>query len=139
LRTALPPAKPAPALNALYAFNAALSEGDLALAAACFTREGCLITPDGTAVHGRADIAAILAQMIARRTEIEAEQLVVRTAGDVALASGRLTMRSDGPEGARLVQSCTPTLAMHRIEGEWKIAILSPWAARHPAGDGEPR
>jgi len=86
-------------------------------------------------VHGRSEIAAILAQMIARRTEIEAEQIVARTAGDVALASGRLTMRSDGPEGARLIQRCSPTLALRRMEGTWKIAILAPWAFSHPSPD----
>jgi uncharacterized protein (TIGR02246 family) len=116
--------------NALYCFAAAVSAGDPDGAAACFTREGCLITPDGTSVHGRAEIAAILAQLIARRTEIGVERIAVRRAGDVALATGRLTMRSDAAEGARIVQSCDPTIAMHRIEGIWKIAILAPWASR---------
>jgi uncharacterized protein (TIGR02246 family) len=123
----------APAQNALYAFIAALSAGDLRGAAACFTREGCMITPDGTAVHGRSEIASILAQLIARRTEIEVEQLVLRRAGDVALATGRLTLRSDGPEGARIEQSCDPTLALRKVEERWKIAILAPWASNYPA------
>jgi len=136
MKTVAPPLRPAPALNALYSFNAAVSAGDVSAAAACFTRDGCLITPDGTAVHGRSEIGAILAQMVARRTEIEAEQVVARTAGEVALASGRLTMRSDGPEGARLVQSCSPILALRRMEGTWKIAILAPWAFSHPSHDG---
>src|SRR5690242_1637804 len=105
----------ATAVDAVYAFASALSQGDVSDAAACFTREGCLITPDGTAVHGRSEIAAIVAQMVARRTEIDAEQLVVRTGGDVGLASGRFTMRFDGPEGARLVESCAPTLATQRV------------------------
>jgi ketosteroid isomerase-like protein len=91
-----------------------------------------MITPDSTAVHGRPEIAAILAQLIARRTEIEVEQLVLRGAGDVALATGRLTLRSDGPEGARIEQSCDPTLALRRVEGHWKIAILAPWASHFP-------
>ena len=124
---------PAPAENALYAFIAALGAGDLGAAAACFTREGCMITPDGTAVHGRSEIAAILAQLIARRTEIEVAQLVLRRAGDVALATGCLTLRSDGPEGARIEQSCDPTLALRRVEGCWKIAILAPWASHSAA------
>jgi uncharacterized protein (TIGR02246 family) len=130
---ASPSAAEVPAQNALYAFIAALGDGNLRAASACFTREGCMITPDGTAVHGRTEIAAILAQLIARRTEIEVEQLVVRRAGDVALATGRLTLRSDGPEGARIEQSCDPTLALRRVEGLWKIAILAPWASNFPA------
>jgi ketosteroid isomerase-like protein len=118
------------ALNALYAFSSALSQGDLASATACFTREGCLITPDGTAIHGRAEIGEILAQLVARRTVIEAEQLVLRAGGDVGLVSGRFTMRSDGPEGGRLVQSCVPAAAIRLIEGTWKIAVLAPWSNR---------
>lgn len=123
------PLAPASVENALYAFAAALSSGDRTAAAACFTREGCLITPDGTAVHGREDVAAILAQLIARRTEIEVEQLAVRRAGDVALGTGRLTLRSDGPAEARIEQSCSLALALSRVEDAWKIAILSPWAS----------
>lgn len=115
--------------NALASFTAALSGGDLKGAAACFTREGCLITPDGTAVHGREDIAGVLAQLIASRTEIEIERVVVRVAGDVALASGHVTMRSDGPEGTRFAQECDPMSVIHRVDGTWKIAVIAPWGS----------
>jgi uncharacterized protein (TIGR02246 family) len=118
--------------SALYALVAAIAAADLPSAAACFTREGCMITPDGTSVHGRVEISGLLAQLLARRTEIEVQQLVVRRAGDVALASGRLTLRSDGPEGARIEQWCDPTIALQRVEGRWKIAILAPWAPGPP-------
>jgi uncharacterized protein (TIGR02246 family) len=113
--------------NALYAFTAALSGGDLQAAAACFTREGCLITPDGTAVHGRDDIAGVLAQLIATRTEIQIDRVVVRRAGDVALASGHVTMRSDGPEGSRFAQACDPMMVIHRVDETWKLAVIAPW------------
>jgi len=126
--TASAQAAPTPAENALHSFAAAIRDGDIAAAAACFTREGTMITPDGTAVHGRADVAALLIQLTARRTEIEVEQLVVRRAGDVALATGRLRLRSDGPAEARIEQSCSLNLVLRHLEGIWKIAILSPWA-----------
>ena len=122
------PAQRTPAEGALRAFIAALSAADLSAATACFTRAGCMLTPDGTAVHGRADIAPILAQLIARETEIEVEQLAIHVAGDVALASGRLAMRSTGLAGERLVQDCGSNVALQRVEGTWKIAVLAPWA-----------
>lgn len=128
-------AAPAP-LAAVDSFSAAVNGGDLDAAAACFTREACLITPDGTAVNGRSEIAAILAQLIARGTRVEVEQLVLQSAGDVALASGRLTMRSPGPGRESLSQSLTSALAMRRVEGLWKIAIFSPWALSHPLRAG---
>jgi ketosteroid isomerase-like protein len=114
--------------GAVYAFIAAVGAGEAVTAASCFTREGCLITPDGTAVHGRGEIAGILAQLIARRTEIEIERLAIRLAGDVALGTGHLKMRSDAAEGAHIVQACDPTIALRRVEGTWKLAILAPWA-----------
>ena len=128
--TATPPAAEVKPDNALSSFTAALSGGDLQGAAACFTREGCLITPDGTAVHGREDIAGVLSQLIASRTEIEIERVVVRRAGDVALASGHVTMRSDGPEGTRFAQACDPTMVIQRVEGTWKLAVIAPWGSR---------
>jgi ketosteroid isomerase-like protein len=118
-----------PVENALTSFAAALSRGDLRAATACFTREGCLITPDRTAVHGRGAIAAVLAQLIDRRTEIEIDRVVVRRAGDVALASSHVTMRSDGPEGTRFVQACDPTMVIRRVEGSWKLAVIAPWGS----------
>jgi uncharacterized protein (TIGR02246 family) len=123
------PAQAAQADAALHSFAAALSRGDLHGAAACFTREGCLITPDGTSVHGREDIAEVLAQLVARRTDIEVDSLVVRQAGDIALASGRVTMRSDAPEGTRFAQTCDPTMVIHRVEGTWKLAVIAPWGS----------
>jgi uncharacterized protein (TIGR02246 family) len=119
--------KSAPAESALYAFIAALQAGELTSAIACFTREGCLVTPDGTTVHGRSEILPILAQLVATRTEIEVEQLAVRMAGDVALATGRLIVRSDGPDGARVTQTCVPTVTLRLVEGRWKLAIFAPW------------
>jgi uncharacterized protein (TIGR02246 family) len=113
--------------DALSSFAAALNRGDLRSAVACFTREGCLITPDRTTVHGRGDIAPVLAQMIARRTEIEIDRIVVRRAGDVALASGHLTMRSAGPGGTQFVQACDPTMVIRKVEGSWKLAVVAPW------------
>jgi ketosteroid isomerase-like protein len=115
--------------SALVSFTAALSGGNLQGASACFTREGCLITPDHTSVYGREDIAGVLAQLIAAGTEIEIDRVVVRQAGEVALASGRVTMRS-GPEGTRFVQTCDPTMVIQRVEGTWKLAVIAPWGSR---------
>lgn len=127
--TLLQNTKAPPAESALHEFIAALHDGRLPTAAACFTREGCMVTPDGTVVHGRAEISTLLAQMVARRTEVEVEQLVVRRAGDVALATGRLTLRSDGPEGTRFEQICDPMMVIHRVDGTWKLAVVAPWGS----------
>lgn len=111
------------------AFASALSAGDLAGATACFARDGCLVTPDGTAIHGRDRIRPVLAQMVIRRTEIEVEMSDSISAGDVMLARERWRVRA-GEEGAQIEQILHPTLALKRIEGEWKLSIAAPWEAQ---------
>lgn len=121
------------AVRTRIGFVRALSSGDLDGAAACFTRDGCMVTPDATAVHGRERIRPLLAQLIARRAEIEVELSTVITAGDVMLANERWLFRSGGGDGMpRIEQSLDPTLVLHRIEGKWKLAIVAPWRFTFP-------
>ena len=113
-------------------FVQALNGGDLDAATACFARDGCLITPDATAVHSREHIRPLLAQLVARRTEIEVEFSNLVGAGEVVLASERWRVRS-GVEGApQIEQTLDPTLVLRRIEGEWKLAIAAPWSRGRP-------
>ena len=109
-------------------FVRALSAGDLDAATACFARDACLITPDATAVHGRDRIRPLLAQLVARRTEIEVELSTVIGAGEVILASERWRVRSGAGEKApRIEQVLDSTLVLRRVEAEWKLAIAAPW------------
>ncbi len=113
--------------SACHAFAAALGAGDLDTATACFARDACLITPDATAIRGREAIRPLLAQLIARRTEIAVEASSLLPAGDIALANERWTIHSDGTEGDRFAQSSTSTLVLCRIDGIWKLSIAAPW------------
>jgi ketosteroid isomerase-like protein len=122
-----PPLTAAPE-RASLAFAAALGAGDLGGATACFARDACLVTPDGTAIHGREHIRAVLAQLIALRAEVAVEFSSVLVGGDVALARERWTIRSRGAEATPFAQTLAPSLVLRRIEAEWKLAIASPWA-----------
>lgn len=113
--------------QACFAFVYSLNVGNLNRATACFSRDACLITPDATAVYGRDRIRPILSQLIARRAQIEVESSTVLTAGDVALASERWAVRSNGVEGSRFEQAFDSTLILRRIEESWKLAIVAPW------------
>lgn len=106
----------------------ALSAGNLSAAVACFARDACLITPDGTAVHGRESIRPVLAQLILARTQIAIELSSTLTAGEVALTRERWTIRSPGAEGRTLTQSTESTVVQRWIEGRWKIAVVAPWS-----------
>ncbi|HEX5929430.1 MAG TPA: nuclear transport factor 2 family protein [Solirubrobacterales bacterium] len=106
----------------------ALSRGDVDAAAACFARDGCLVSPDATAVHGRERVRPLLAQLVARRTEIEVELSNVVGEGEVIVANERWRVRSgNGAGGRKIEQRLHPTLVLRRAEGEWRLAIAAPW------------
>lgn len=104
----------------------ALSSGSLDQATACFSREACFVTPDGTAIHGRRQIRHVLAQLIARGVEIEVEGSNVLGGDDVLLVSQRWRICS-GSAANPLVQIVQPVLVMRRVEGDWKLVLAAPW------------
>jgi ketosteroid isomerase-like protein len=108
-------------------FPELLSAGNLEGAAACFAREGCLLTQDATAIYTRERIRPVLAQLIARKAQIEVEERNLLPAGDIAMAVERWTISFDGVEGSRFEQACTPTLILQRIEEQWKLVVVAPW------------
>lgn len=128
MKSASPP-RPAPGQTYL-ALPAAVSAGDLDAAAKCFARDGCLITQDATAIHGRESIRRVLAQMIVRRTEIEVELSTAVGAGEVVLVQQRWRMRSGEQANGRLEQSADALMVLRRIEGRWKLSIAAPWGYR---------
>lgn len=111
-----------------------INAGNLDSAATCLTRDACLLTQDATAIHGREHIRPVLAQLIARRTRIEVEQSSVLVAGEIALVRERWSIQIDGAEGSRFEQASSPTLVLHRIEDQWKLALIAPWGCggEHP-------
>jgi ketosteroid isomerase-like protein len=109
-------------------FVAALNGGRLRDATDCFSRDGCLVTPDATAVHGRDEIARLLAQLVDRRTTVEVVLSSELRAGEAALSRQSWLLRTDGADGSRYAQELQATLVLHRIEASWKLAIVSPWS-----------
>lgn len=107
-------------------FARALGDGDLDAAAGCFAREGCLITPDATTVHGRDRIRPLLAQLIEAGIQIQVELSNVVGGGDVIVALERWRVTTGAP-GMPFAQTIHPTLVLRRIESEWKLAVAAPW------------
>jgi ketosteroid isomerase-like protein len=108
-------------------FVEALGGRELDRAVNCFGRDGCLITPDQTAIHGRERIRPVLSQMIERRTTIVVEESFVLSAGDLALAGERWTICCDGPGGTRMSLASAPRLVLRRRGVEWKLEIAALW------------
>jgi uncharacterized protein (TIGR02246 family) len=117
---------PHPSAICSRTFASVLSAGDLEQAAACFARDGCLVTPDGTAIHGRDRIRSVLAQMVIRRTEINVELSNSISAGDVMIVHEQWRVRT-GEGDAQIEETLCPTLVLRQIEGAWKLSIAMPW------------
>lgn len=113
--------------RSIRAFAAAINAADPQVAADCFARDACLITPDATTIKGREEIRAVLAQLIARRPQIDIEFSGMLRAGDVVLACQRWRIRSKSTGGEPFVQISNPILVLRCIEDEWKLAIAAPW------------
>lgn len=107
-----------------------MSEGDLDRAAALFARDGCLITADATAIHGRERIRPVLAQMVLRSTRIRVELSSTIDAGEAVLASQRWRIGSGDPGERRFEQVADALVVLRRVEAEWKLAIVAPWGYR---------
>jgi len=108
-------------------FAAAVNDGDLEAATALFVRDGCLVTPDATAIVSREEIRPILRQMMDRQTRIEVLANSVLRGGEVAIAIESWRISSRGGEGPPLVRATRPALALRRLEGVWKVSVAAPW------------
>lgn len=126
--TDAPPVPRQAALNLVAAINAS----DLGAATASFARDGTLLTPDGTAVRGREDIASILAQMIAAGTQIEVESHSLLRGGRVAVASECWRISSGVAVAPPLAQRTQAMIVAELIENEWKLVIAAPWGWGFP-------
>jgi ketosteroid isomerase-like protein len=121
---AAPPDSPQRLTRALAeAVNAA----DLYAASDCFVKDACFLTPDATAIRGREEIRPILAQLIARGSQIEVLSSSVLVGGGVALASERWAIRSAAPDGSVFEQQLSPTMVARWVEERWKLAVAAPW------------
>ena len=115
------------AARACRAFAEALGAGLPELAAACFASDGCLVTPDATAVHGREDICLVLVQLVALQARVETQTTAVFEAGELALVRQRWRIALHAPGEDQIVQPTFPTFVLRRMGTEWKLAIAAPW------------
>lgn len=116
----------------VWGFTEALSHGDHEAAIAFFAADGCLLTPDGTAVVGTDRIAEVLAQMTAARSRIEFGTARIVRAGQVALCSQRWTVSSRAADNPRFEQRFDSTIVLRSdgSPGRWRLVIASPWGSR---------
>gem|GEM_PF-3462376 len=112
----------------LIVFVAALRRRDLEKASVCLAPDACFLTPDQTAIHGRAEIVEILSQLRACAIDLRIEmRAAALQAGDTALTAERWTVRADG---AGMVRSFDSRTVLRRSGRGWRILVLTPWGWR---------
>jgi len=106
------------------AFTAAINRRDLAAALELWDERACVVAPAGEAIVGRAAIARVLAAMIEHGAQVQIDLGVVHEAGDVALASGTVTVTAGDGYATR-----SHALAVYARggDGRWRLAIDAPW------------
>lgn len=106
----------------------ALHAGDAARAARLWTRDAKLIAADGQVLEGSEAITEAMQTFVASgaRLTIELDRLFV--SGDVALATGKLTVSIDSDVGASHSHTSDSVVVYTRGEdGVWRVAIDAPW------------
>lgn len=104
-----------------------MEAGDLKTATAGFTRDGCFLTRDATAINGRERIAEVLGQWVDRRPQFRIEPASLLVLGDLVLANERWTMCFQPDGSSALREETSATLLLRWVESEWKLALLAPW------------
>lgn len=107
---------------------AAVHAGDARRAAGLWTQDATLIAADGQVLKGAEAIAGALQGLVANGARLDIQLVRLFVAGDVALATGKLTVSVDDGDGASHSHTSDSVVVYRRGEdGVWRVAIDAPW------------
>lgn len=109
------------------AFAEALNAAELDRAASLFAEDGCIVTPDATAVHGRGGVRAILAQLTASHVRLQIAQGNIYVAGSRALCSERWTFTYARKDARPFTRVSNSTVLLRCSGRVWQLSIVAPW------------
>jgi uncharacterized protein (TIGR02246 family) len=109
-------------------FAAAIRAGDVPAALELWSEDAAILAADGSVVRGRTAIGAALEALVTGGVRVEVQLVRLFAAGDVALATGSLTLSGGSDEGGAYEQRSDSTVIYTRgADGRWRIAIDAPW------------
>jgi uncharacterized protein (TIGR02246 family) len=106
---------------------AAINERDVDAAAELWSEDAAIVQPDGRMTRGRDAVAAALSTLMDSGVTMRIELRGLFVAGDVATATGTLTLSSTGEDGAPVAQSSSSVVVYRRGPDGWRIALDAPW------------
>lgn len=113
-------------------FAEALSAAELDRAASLFADDGCFVTPDATAVHGRRGVRAVLAQLTAGRVQLRVAQKSVYVAGSMALCSERWAFTYACKDTSPFTRVSDFMVLLRRSDRVWQLIFVAPWHITTP-------
>jgi uncharacterized protein (TIGR02246 family) len=108
------------------AFAQAVNRGDLPAARDLWRQDAVLVSATGEAIQGRAAVAAALQAQIDSTVRVAVALDTLHEAGDVAIASGTLTLTA--PDG--FTQRSSSVVVYRRGDDGWRIAVDAPWGLK---------
>lgn len=113
------------------AYTAAVNAGDLDALCALYTDDAVFVTGLGQeGVNGIAAIREVLGRYLATRPVMEFEHAYVVLNGDTALARGRWTLTTAGPDGEpSVIAGSSIEILRRQPDGSWRYVIDHPWGA----------
>lgn len=110
------------------AFAAGVAARDPESAVSFFSKDGCLLTADGTEVRGKAQVREVLAQIVMTHPLIRIAMGRMLIADEVAISSQRWTIGSKGSNEDLFERSFGALLVLSREGHEgWRVVVAAPW------------
>ena len=109
----------------------AINRGDLEAALALYEPNGVLVAEPGQLARGSTELRAALGRFIGLKPELRSETQSVIEVDDMALYTGRWTLRGTDPSGQTTTMGGVSSDVLRRQrDGRWLIAVDNPWGAK---------
>jgi uncharacterized protein (TIGR02246 family) len=109
----------------------AINRGDLEAALALYEPNAVLVAQPGQLARGSMELRAALGRFIGLKPELRSETQNVIEVDDMALYTGRWTLRGTDPSGqATTMGGVSSDVLRRQRDGRWLIAVDNPWGAK---------
>ena len=109
----------------------ALNRGDLEAALALYEPNAVLVAQPGHLARGSTELRLALSRFIELKPTLRSEAQNVVEVDDIALYTGRWTLRGTDPTGQVVTMGGDSSDVLRRQrDGRWLIAVDNPWGAQ---------
>jgi uncharacterized protein (TIGR02246 family) len=119
------------AIESVNELSDAINRGDLEAALALYEPNAVLVAQPGQLARGSTELRAALGRFIGLKPELRSETQSVIEVDDMALYTGRWTLRGTDPSGqTTTMEGVSSDVLRRQRDGRWLIAVDNPWGAK---------